>query len=57
MEMTVDRMLGILKEKYGINSKEEFYEAYKAMPEFDIGMWTQPIRKEARADGKNAQGD
>lgn len=36
--MTADEMLVILKRDYGINSREELYEAHQKMPKLDLSM-------------------
>lgn len=53
MEMTAGRMLEILKRDYGINSREELYEAYRQMPKIDIGLFTKDWRHE-KSTGSNS---
>ncbi len=56
MEMTADRMLEILKRDYGINSREEFYEAFRQMPKIDIGLFTKGRRDEESTGSDNDSG-
>lgn len=41
--MDAETMRGILKREYGINSQEEFDEAFRKSPGIDIGLFTMPL--------------
>ena len=46
-------MLEILKRDYGINSREELYEAYRQMPKIDIGLFTKDWKHEKSTGSNN----
>ena len=41
--ITLEKIMKILKDDYGINSVEEFIEVYKDYPGIDIGIFTTPL--------------